>query len=157
MLPCFVEGRGYGATPQLSRGRKTGTEKRKGTEAKASVPSVLLRVLGESYSTSVMPRASASSGSTRYSISRSSSMSSSLGCCTGGGGGGSSAGICTWRYHQKPVPAGIRRPIVTFSFRPRKQSILPEIAASVSTRVGSWNDAALMNDSVDCDALAIPS
>ncbi len=40
-----------------------------------------------------MPLASASSGSTRYSISRSSSRSSSLGCCTGGGGGGSSAGI----------------------------------------------------------------
>ena len=36
-------------------------------------------------------------------------MSSSLGCTTGGGGGGSSAGICTCRYHQKPVPAADQR------------------------------------------------
>jgi len=34
---------------------------------------------------------------------------------------------------------------------------LPMIAASVSTRVVSWNDAAEMNESVDSDALAIPS
>jgi hypothetical protein len=31
-----------------------------------------------------------------------------------------SAGMRTWRYHSKPVPAGISRPIVTFSFSPRK-------------------------------------
>ena len=37
-----------------------------------------------------------------------------------GGGGGSSSGILTWRYHSKPVPAGINRPIVTFSFSPRR-------------------------------------
>src|SRR5690242_14535910 len=40
---------------------------------------------------------SASSGSTKYSISRSSSSSSSDGCSTGGGGGGSSGGMCTCR------------------------------------------------------------
>ena len=34
---------------------------------------------------------------------------------------------------------------------------MPEIEASVSTRVVSWNDAAEMNDSVDNDALVIPS
>ncbi|EWS54935.1 hypothetical protein X551_02257 [Methylibium sp. T29] len=31
------------------------------------------------------------------------------------------------------------------------------IAASVSTRVVSWNDAAEMNESVDSEALVIPS
>src|SRR5438093_10063956 len=31
------------------------------------------------------------------------------------------------------------------------------MAASVSTRVVSWNEAAEMNDSVDSDALVIPS
>ena len=34
---------------------------------------------------------------------------------------------------------------------------LPMIAASVSTRVVSWNDAAEMNESVASDALVIPS
>src|SRR5215217_3534397 len=46
------------------------------------------------YSTGSTPcEPTASSGSTKYSISRSSSSSSSDGCSTGGGGGGSSAGI----------------------------------------------------------------
>jgi hypothetical protein len=48
-----------------------------------------------------------------------------------------------------PVPAGIRRPTMTFSFRPRSSSRLPMMAASVSTRVVSWKDAAEMNESVD--------
>jgi hypothetical protein len=39
----------------------------------------------------------ASSGSTKYSMSRSNSSSSSLGCGGAGGGGGSSGGICTCR------------------------------------------------------------
>ena len=56
-----------------------------------------------------------------------------------------------------PVPAGIRRPTMTFSFRPRSSSRLPMIAASVSTRVVSWKDAAEMNESVDSDALVMPS
>ena len=42
---------------------------------------------------------------------------------------------------------------MTFSFRPRRPSRLSMIAASVSTRVVSWNDAAEMNESVDSDAL----
>ena len=46
---------------------------------------------------------------------------------------------------------------MTFSFRPRRSSFLPMIAASVSTRVVSWNEAAEMNESVDSDALVIPS
>ena len=46
---------------------------------------------------------------------------------------------------------------MTFSFRPRSSSRLPMIAASVSTRVVSWNDAAEMNESVDSDALVMPS
>ena len=33
----------------------------------------------------------------------------------------------------------------------------PEIDASVSTRVVSWNDAAEMNESVDSDAFVMPS
>ena len=43
-----------------------------------------------------------------------------------------------------PVPAGISRPTMTFSFRPRSSSRLPMMAASVSTRVVSWKDAAEM-------------
>src|SRR5262249_52654619 len=61
-----------------------------------------------------------SSVSNAYSISRSRSSSSSVGCGAAGGGGGSSGGIRTCLYHSKPVPAGIRRPIVTFSFSPRR-------------------------------------
>jgi hypothetical protein len=34
---------------------------------------------------------------------------------------------------------------------------LPEIEASVRTRVVSWNDAAEMNESVESDAFVIPS
>src|SRR5262245_9792264 len=98
-----------------------------------------------------------SSVSKAYSISRSRSRSSSAGCGATGGGGGSSAGIRTWRYHSKPVPAGMRRPIVTFSFRPRRWSIFPEMDASVRTRVVSWKLAAEMNESVESDALVIPS
>src|ERR1700694_404419 len=56
-----------------------------------------------------------------------------------------------------PVPAGMRRPTMTFSFRPRRWSTLPEMDASVSTRVVSWNDAAEMNESVESDAFVIPS
>ena len=46
---------------------------------------------------------------------------------------------------------------MTFSFRPRRSSRLPLTLASVSTRVVSWNDAAEINDSVDSDALVMPS
>ena len=46
---------------------------------------------------------------------------------------------------------------MTFSFNPRRSSFLPMIAASVSTRVVSWNDAAEMNESVDSEALVMPS
>ena len=56
-----------------------------------------------------------------------------------------------------PVPAGIRRPTMTFSFRPRSSSRLPMIAASVRTRVVSWKEAAEMKESVDSEALVMPS
>ena len=46
---------------------------------------------------------------------------------------------------------------MTFSFRPRSSSRLPMIAASVSTRVVSWNEAAEMNESVDSEAFVMPS
>ena len=44
-----------------------------------------------------------------------------------------------------------------FSLRPRRSSLAPRIAASVSTRVVSWNDAAEMNDCVVRLALVMPS
>src|SRR4029453_15367898 len=61
------------------------------------------------------------------------------------------------RYPCMPVPAGIRWPMMTFSLRPRRLSILPWIAASVSTRVVSWKEAAEMKLSVESEALVIPS
>ena len=51
----------------------------------------------------------------------------------------------------------VRRPTMTFSFRPRSSSRLPMMAASVSTRVVSWKEAAEMKESVDSEALVIPS
>src|SRR5213595_3515867 len=56
-----------------------------------------------------------------------------------------------------PVPAGMRWPMMMFSFNPSKSSRAPRIAASVSTRVVSWNDAAEMNDCVVRLALVMPS
>ena len=56
-----------------------------------------------------------------------------------------------------PVPAGISRPTITFSFRPSSASALPFTAASVSTRVVSWKEAAEMNERVCSDALVMPS
>src|SRR5437667_355171 len=44
-------------------------------------------------------------------------------------------------------------PMITFSLRPFRSSILPSIAASVSTRVVSWNDAADSHESVAGHAL----
>src|SRR2546427_6024702 len=55
-----------------------------------------------------------------------------------------------------PVPAGMRWPMMMFSFNPSKSSRAPRIAASVNTRVVSWNDAAEMNDCVVRLALVIP-
>ena len=56
-----------------------------------------------------------------------------------------------------PVPAGISRPTMTFSLRPSSVSDLPLTAASVSTRVVSWNEAAEMNERVCSEALVMPS
>ena len=55
-----------------------------------------------------------------------------------------------------PVAAGISLPMMTFSLRPFRRSILPSRAASVRTFVVSWNDAADRNESVLSDALVIP-
>ena len=60
-------------------------------------------------------------------------------------------------YCIRPVPAGINRPMITFSFRPRRVSVLPLIAASVKTLVVSWNDAAEIKLSVLKLALVMPS
>ena len=46
---------------------------------------------------------------------------------------------------------------MTFSFRPSSVSVLPLTAASVRTRVVSWNEAAEMNDRVCRLALVMPS
>src|SRR5438093_5085845 len=55
------------------------------------------------------------------------------------------------------VPAVIRRPTLTSSFTPLLSSTPLFRSASVSARVVSWNEAAEMNDSVDSDALVMPS
>ena len=46
--------------------------------------------------------------------------------------------------------------MMMFSLRPIRLSPLPSMAASVSTRVVSWNDAADSHDSVASDALVMP-
>jgi hypothetical protein len=46
--------------------------------------------------------------------------------------------------------------MITFSFRPRRKSTLPSMAASVSTRVVSWNEASEMNESVESEAFVMP-
>ena len=55
-----------------------------------------------------------------------------------------------------PEPAGISLPMMMFSFRPKSWSLLPSMAASVSTRVVSWKEAAESQLSVASDALVIP-
>jgi hypothetical protein len=67
-----------------------------------------------------------------------------------------SVAIRRTRWVAPPVPAGIRRPTMTFSFRPTSLSRLPCTEASVSTRVVSWKEAAEMKDRVCSDALVIP-
>src|SRR5487761_1331540 len=61
-----------------------------------------------------------------------------------------------FRYTCMPVPAGMSLPMITFSLRPRSESDLAWIAASVSTRVVSWKEAADSQDSVASDALVMP-
>ena len=46
--------------------------------------------------------------------------------------------------------------MITFSFRPARRSILPSSAASVSTFVVSWKEAADRKESVASDALVMP-
>src|SRR4028118_1049799 len=55
-----------------------------------------------------------------------------------------------------PVPAGISLPMITFSLRPSRLSLLPWMAASVSTLVVSWKEAADSHDSVASEALVMP-
>ena len=57
----------------------------------------------------------------------------------------------------KPVPAGIKRPMITFSFNPLNKSFLPSTAASVKILVVSWKDAADIKLSVFKDAFVIPN
>ena len=46
--------------------------------------------------------------------------------------------------------------MITFSFRPFRRSILPSSAASVSTFVVSWKEAAERNESVFSEAFVMP-
>ena len=46
--------------------------------------------------------------------------------------------------------------MMMFSLRPSRQSLLPSMAASVSTRVVSWKEAADSHESVASDALVMP-
>ena len=69
----------------------------------------------------------------------------------------SSLAIFSASANAKPVPAGIKPPMIIFSFNPSSVSFLPRIAASVNTRVVSWNDAADKNESDFNDARVIPS
>lgn len=55
-----------------------------------------------------------------------------------------------------PVPAGIKWPTMTFSFRPLKKSCFPLTAASFKTLVVSWKEAAEIKDFVCRDARVIP-
>src|SRR3989344_6246150 len=56
-----------------------------------------------------------------------------------------------------PVPAGINRPIMTFSLSPRRESTPPLMAFSMSTRLVFWNDAAESQLLVRSDTSVIPS
>ena len=56
-----------------------------------------------------------------------------------------------------PVPAGINRPMITFSFNPFNQSLFPSIAASVKTRVVSWKLAAEIKLSLFKEAFVRPN
>ena len=55
-----------------------------------------------------------------------------------------------------PEPAGISLPMMMFSFSPKSWSLRPSMAASVSTRVVSWKEAAESQLSVASDALVMP-
>ena len=56
-----------------------------------------------------------------------------------------------------PVPAGTKRPTITFSFKPSSLSTLPFIAASVRTLVVSWKEAAEINEFVCKEAFVMPN
>ena len=62
----------------------------------------------------------------------------------------------TERYLLIPVPAGISFPIMTFSLRPMRLSILPFTEASVKVLEVSWKEAADRKLSVERDAFVIP-
>ena len=55
-----------------------------------------------------------------------------------------------------PVPAGTSLPMMMFSFSPMSLSLRHSMAASVSTRVVSWKEAAESHESVASDALVMP-
>ena len=60
------------------------------------------------------------------------------------------------RFAGAPVPAGISLPMMTFSLSPIRWSLAPLMAASVSTRVVSWKDAAARKLDVLSEALVTP-
>src|SRR5918997_4824999 len=68
----------------------------------------------------------------------------------------SGASVAMSRYSSMPVPAGMSLPMMMFSLSPLSPSLRLSMAASVSTRVVSWNDAADSHESVASDALVMP-
>src|SRR3954449_1363735 len=70
--------------------------------------------------------------------------------------GSSVAVMDTLRYRLRPVDAGISLPMITFSLSPFSESDLPSRAASVSTFVVSWNEAADRKLSVASEAFVMP-
>ena len=86
-----------------------------------------------------------------------SSVSSRSPISSGEGRGiGSAGSISSRRYRRRPVAAGMSLPMITFSLRPSSLSVLPSRAASVSTLVVSWNEAAERKESVASEAFVIP-
>src|SRR3989344_1414688 len=59
-------------------------------------------------------------------------------------------------FFLKPVPAGIKRPMMTFSLRPRRLSTPPLMAFSMSTRLVFWKDAADSQLLVRSDTSVMP-
>ena len=87
--------------------------------------------------------------------------------------GASSNGLASWRaasrsaassaslslrawWYARPVPAGIRRPTMTFSFAAQVVALAHDGGLGQDPVV-SWNEAAEMNESVDSEALVMPS
>jgi thiol-disulfide isomerase/thioredoxin len=98
-------------------------------------PSAAAAASASSVSTSPEPSASGSPD-------RKARAAASSRCCSASSGESCAARSAWRRRASAPVPAGISLPMITFSLRPMRWSLAPLMAASVSTRVVSWKEAA---------------